>query len=106
MLSEQLSLQDRKDAEALMRIRSDEQAWSALNRIVEQLDKDIFLKWSADNSVDRQWVSGAREIVRAFIPSILQRIEDAQLVVVEEKHAAEIGRAQSEDGVGSGDLAI
>jgi hypothetical protein len=106
MLSEQLSLQDRKDAEALMRVRSDEGAWKAIERIVEQLDRDIFLKWSADQSVDRQWVSGAREIVRAFIPSILQRIEDAQLVVVEEKHAAEIGKAQSEDGVGSGDLAI
>lgn len=94
------------DGLALGRLRADEDAWAALERVVRQLHDDAVTKWSNDDTVKKAWLRGAREVAGSIIPAIEQRILDAQGVVAEEREAKIELRTYAEDGVGSGDLAI
>jgi hypothetical protein len=108
LLSEQLDEQAKKDCFALKRMREDEQVWGALQRIVAVTEKDIIRQWTDDTTgqKSKKWLKGSLDTLRAFLPAIEQKVQDAMQVVEENVEAAAMTRSRADDGHGSGDLAI
>ena len=106
MLSEQLTEQQRTDGFLLARIKEDPDVWAAFQRVLAKLNDDGIRQWTDNEGVKKAWLKGFREALSLVVPNIEQRILDSRAVVEEEKHAAEVARSPSEDGVGLGDLAI
>ena len=97
-----------QDGLAFARLKQDEQAWPALERLARKLHDDAIARWADDKSGEygKKWLKGAREMASAIIPAIEQAARDSVENVESEKEAQVIARTTAEDGMGSGDLAI
>lgn len=97
-----------QDGLAFARLIEDTRAWPALERLVKQLHDDAIKEWESDQTgeLSKKWLRGARGMASALLPAIVQRAQDAQAQIVANREAEEVVRSRSEEGLGSGDLAI
>ena len=108
MLTDLLTDEQVQDGLAFARLRADEKAWPALERLVRKLTEDGITAWQEDTTGERskKWLRGWRELARGIIPAMDQLASDALTHVAAKKEAETIVRTQSDEGLGSGDLAI
>ena len=108
MIGEQLSVEAKRDCFLFAKLTADVEIWPALQRLVKRLHDDAITEWEMDKTGDKskKWLAGSRNMAQQFIRAIEETAKDAQTVAEEEKHAQVVVKSHSEDGVGSGDLAI
>ncbi len=116
MIAEQLTDEQYRDGLALLRLRDKHpEAWEAIERTVKGLGDDLIRRWSADDSgkLKRKWLRGAQEANDALLPALLASmeattgaLEERQQEKKEKEDEKVSGRVPSQDGVGSGDLAL
>ena len=108
MIEQKLTDEQVQDGLAFARLKQDEKAWPAIERLVRRLHDDAIARWADDKSGDygKKWLKGSREMAAAIIPAIEGLAQDAIKSVESEKEAQVIARTTAEDGMGSGDLAI
>ena len=99
-----LSSEEIKDAQALKRLLADKDMHGAVERLIHRLNNDIIRRWSEDETIKRQYVRGAREMLVLVLDNIRESVE--RLAEHEESEQDLLmARRVSEDGFGSGDLA-
>lgn len=96
-----------QDGLAFSRLMEDPKAWPALLRLVAKFNADAIDRWEQDKTGEcsRKWLRGYREASGDFLPRIAAMAQ-AALAHVESKKVEKVVLTRSEEGMGSGDLAI
>ena len=106
LLSDQLTPEQMRDAEALGRICEDTEAWKAMERLIARIQNDGIDRWASDDALGKKWLRGFREALSAVMPAIAQASADVKQVEDEEKHVRAVVVPKADDGQGTGDLAL
>jgi hypothetical protein len=109
MLSE-LDLTDEmvQDGLAFGRLLEDDRTWPAIKRLLAKLNEDAIALWEADESdaYSKKWLRGYRQALTDVALRVEEKSQRAQNHVLAARETAKRERALSDDGMGSGDLAI
>ena len=100
-----LSREQIEDAQALRRLLNDKPMYQAVERLVRRMNDDIVRRWSEDETVKRQYVRGAREVLAAFLENLAETAVQLREHEEQEQDMAAATRSVAGDGLGSGDLA-
>lgn len=108
MLSEGLTDEQVQDGLAFSRLMEDEYQWPALQRLVARLQDDAIRVWQEDQTdqFSKKWLRGSREMAMNFLNAIQGLSEQACVQVTAQKEAEQLVKSRSDEGMGSGDLAL
>lgn len=105
----ELDDQQIQDGLAFAEIMDDERAWAAIARLIGKFNADAISHW-ADNPdggpYSKKWLRGYRQAISDFMPRMAQMAQDSLAHLEAAKQAKDIVKSKSEEGLGSGDLAI
>jgi len=109
MLSEnELSDEMFKDGRACAELMADERLWPAVLRLLKAMNEDAISRWEADKTDEysKKWLRGYREALGDVSLRIVESSQRAATHLAAVKDAELVTRSMSDDGMGSGDLAI
>jgi len=106
LFDEQMTEKDIDEGLVLRRLMEHEDYWPALERLVKLIEDDAVKQFCDDEGKSKKWLKGARETAQALIPAIQARAEAAAGALEERKELEQSTRSVSDDGTGSGDLAL
>ena len=97
-----------KDGLAFAHLMEDERTWGAIIRLLAQFNADAISRWETDDKdiYTKKWLRGYREALNDLSMRIAQRAQDAKAHVSAKVEGERVARVISDDGKGSGDLAI